>query len=193
MGTTALFAELVVGGVLTLTWMGLLAMTFLGPARIAPLLNGSTLTTGFLLAVAYALGVVFDRLWDSLLEVTGLQRWLRGKYVGRKVEEMSETDRMRCRVFGSDPKTAVEFVNYHRSRMRVARATFFNSVLITGAGLALLGVHYGGLGTAEFAMAAGAGGALCIASGLAMWKLARTHDQVLYIVSMEVAEKSRVQ
>ena len=52
MGTTALFAELLVGGILTLTWIALLAMTFLGPSRFTPLLAGSPLTTGLFLALA---------------------------------------------------------------------------------------------------------------------------------------------
>jgi hypothetical protein len=114
MGTTALFAELVVGGLLTLTWIALSVMTFLGPSRLAPLADSSPVAAAFLLAVAYALGVVFDRVWDWLLDATGLQRWLRAR---RRDVQDSATDRQRRRVYGGDPKTAVEFVNYHRSRM----------------------------------------------------------------------------
>lgn len=53
MSTTAIFAELVVGGVLTLTWMTLIAMTILDPTRITPLLQSSYLGTAFFFAVAY--------------------------------------------------------------------------------------------------------------------------------------------
>jgi len=182
MGTTALFAELVVGGVLTLTWMVLLAMAALGPSRILPLLDVSSLTAGFLLAVAYALGVVFDRVWDFLLEVSGLQVWFRGR--PGPPGPVSEADRQRRRVFGAHPKTAVDFVNYHRSRMRVARACLFNFALITLSGLTLLAVRYGGVGTAEFALAGVTGLVLSAASALALWKLGRTHDRVLEIVSI---------
>ena len=104
MGTTALFAELVVGGVLTLTWMLLLAMTALGPFRFTPLPEISpTLTAGLLFAVAYALGVIFDRVWDFLLDVTGLQIWFRG---GSQVAmPMSEPDRKSGAVFlGQTPR-----------------------------------------------------------------------------------------
>ena len=111
MGTTALFAELVVGGVLTLTWIFILAMTALGPSRFTPLLEiPPTLTAGLLFAVAYALGVVFDRVWDLLLDVTGLQVWFRGGI--QTTIPVSESERKRRRVYGADAKTAVEFVNY---------------------------------------------------------------------------------
>jgi hypothetical protein len=183
MGTTVLFAELVVGGVLALTWMLLLAMTALGPSRLVPLLQGSPLAAGFLLALAYAVGVVFDRVWDFLLDITGIQVWLRGRYVA--VARVSETERKRRRVFGADPKTAVEFVNYHRSRMRVARASFFNFALITASGWALLAVRGEGVGTTEFVLVGIGGGILCAASALALWKLGRTHDRVLDIISVE--------
>ncbi len=183
MGTTALFAELVVGGVLTLTWMLLFAMTALGPSQVTPLLPVSSLTAGFLLALAYALGVVFDRVWDFLLDVTGLQAWFRGRPGPRG--RLSEEDRRRRRVFGADPKTAVDFVNYHRSRMRVARASLFNFAMITLSGLSLLAVRYGGVGTTEFALAAVTGLGLCAASALALWKLGRTHDRVLEIIWIE--------
>ena len=185
MGTTALFAELAVGGVLTLTWMFLLAMTALGPPRVSPLLAMTTspLTAGFLLAVAYALGVVFDRVWDFLLDVTGLQGCFRGQPGPTAV--VSEAERKRRQVFGAHSKTAAEFVNYHRSRMRVARASLFNFALITVNGLVLLAVRYGGVATAEFALAGVAGSGLCAASALALWNLGRSHERVLEIVSVE--------
>src|SRR5450755_716750 len=98
MGTTALFAELVVGGVLTLTWMSLLAMTALGPFRFTPLLEiPPTLTAGLLFAVAFALGVVFDRVWDLLLDMSGLQVWFRGGI--QETIPVSESERKRRRVF----------------------------------------------------------------------------------------------
>jgi hypothetical protein len=135
------------------------------------------------LTVAYALGVVFDRVWDFLLDVSGLQAWLRGE-PGQK-GTVSAIDRQRRRVFGADPRTAVEFVNYHRSRMRVARASLFNFALITASGLALIAVRYGGIATREFVLTALAGAVLCSASALALCKLGRTHDRVLEIVSTE--------
>lgn len=187
MGTTALFAELVVNGVLTLTWMFLLAMTVLGPSRFTPLLDiPPTLTASLLLAVAYTLGVVFDRVWDLLLDVSGLQAWFRGDF--QAATPVSKSEHMRRRVFGADAKTAVEFVNYHRSRMRVARASLFNFTLITASGLTLLAVRCGGAGTVEFALAAVTGGLLCAASALAFRSLGRTHERVLEIVSDKEAK-----
>lgn len=88
-------------------------------------------------------------------------------------------------MYGADPKTAVDFVNYHRSRMRVARASFFNFALISVSGMSLLAIRYGGVETAEFALAAAGGCILCYASTLALWKLGRTHDRVMGIISMD--------
>jgi hypothetical protein len=181
MGTTALFAELLVGGILTLTWIALLAMTFLGPSRVTPLLAGSPLTTGLFLALAYALGVVFDRVWDALLDVKGFQGWLRHR-TGPS-EKVRAAEELRRNVFGKDAKIAAEFVNYHRSRMRVARASLFNFALITVSGMALLAVRFGGIGTAEFTLAGVAGGLLCSASALAFYELARNYERVLEISS----------
>lgn len=187
MGTTALFAELVVGGVLTLTWMFFVAMAALGPGRFASFLEvPPTLTAGLLLVLAYTLGVVFDRVWDFVLDVSGLQAWFRGS--PQTAMPVSEMELKRRRVFGADAKTAVEFVNYHRSRMRVARASLFNFALITASGLTLLGVRYGGPGTVEFVFAAVTGSLVCAASALAFRNLGRTHDRVLEIVSVEEDE-----
>lgn len=183
MGTTALFAELVVGGILSLAWIILLIMTAVGPSRVTPLLDSSSLTAGLCLALAYSLGVVFDRVWDFLLDVSGLQSWIRG--LNQTPKPISKSDLQRRRLFGADPKTAVDFVNYHRSRMRVARASFFNFVLITLSGLSLLAVRYGEIATAEFAMACLGGSVLCAAATLALRKLGRTHDRVVGIISAD--------
>jgi hypothetical protein len=182
MGTTALFAELVVGGLLTLTWIILFALAALGIDRAIPTWTTSPLVVGFLLAVAYALGVVFDRLWDWTLDVTGLQKWVRTRPKGAVDTDL---DRQRRRVFGADPKVAAEFINYHRSRMRVARASLFNFALITAGGLTLVGVRFGGVWTTEFATIGILGALLTIASVLALKNLGRTHDRVLEIVSAE--------
>lgn len=181
MSTTALFAELVVGGILTLTWIGISAMTVVGSPQITRLFGGSSITVGILLALAYALGVVFDRVWDFLLDITGVQQWLRGR--SGPVEMQTENDRLRRRLFLADAKAAVDFVDYHRSRMRVARASVFNFGLITVSGMCFLAVRCGGVCTVEFALAGLGGVGLCGASGLALWKLTRSHDRVLRIVS----------
>lgn len=182
MGTTALFAELVVGGIQTLSWVVLLAMTALGPARVAPALEASSLNAVVALAFAYTLGVVFDRVWDWVLDATGLQKRLRGE---AGAEPASELDQRRRALYKADPKLAVEFIHYHRSRMRVARASLFNFALITISGLALVGTHFGGVQTTEFALVGVAGCAMCVASWLALRKLSRSHDQVVEVVTPE--------
>jgi hypothetical protein len=177
MGTTALFAELVVGGLLTLTWLALTVATVLGPSRFTSITDAPAVAAGLVLAVAYALGVVFDRVWDWVLDATGLQKWLRYR------PQVADTaaDRQRQKVYGADPKLAVEFISYHRSRMRVARASLFNFALITVSGLAPVGGSIRWVGTIEFALVGVAGAVLCVASFVALCKLGRTHDRVLQI------------
>lgn len=55
--------------------------------------------------------------------------------------------------------------------------------MITASGLALVGVRFGGVGTAEFAVVAAGGTLLTVASALAVRNLGRTHDRVLEIVA----------
>jgi hypothetical protein len=189
MGTTALFAELVVGGVLTLTWMFLLAVTALGPTPFRPLLDvPPPLAVGMFLIAAYTVGVVFDRVWDVLLEKTKLQKWFLGD--SQANIDMTEMEQKRRRVYGKDAKTAVDYVSYQRTRMRVARASLFNFILITASGSLLLGVRYGGVGTAEFALTAVIGVVLIAASAIALFNLERRHERVLDIIYIEEAPSS---
>lgn len=142
-----------------------------------------TMATALLLVLAYALGVMFDRVWDFLLDAFGLQIWFRG---GPQASGPSSYwEKKRRRVFGADAKTAVEFVNYHRTRVRVARASLFNFTLIALSGMALLLVRFGGIATLEFALVGLTGALLCAASALALRNLGRGHDRVLVVFSVE--------
>jgi hypothetical protein len=179
MNMTGVVAELVVGGLQSLIWLTFVAMTIFGPTQVAGVLEkNSSLSAVFLVALSYALGVVFDRVWDSLLEITGVDALIRK---GAKTE--TEGDRVRAKIFGSDPKNAVAFVEYNRSRMRVARASFFNFLLITITAYVLIAIHCGCGVTKEGLGVICGGSVLCVAAAWAYCNLRRTYDRVLRVAA----------
>jgi hypothetical protein len=124
MNLTALIAELFVGGVLCAVWLLLLFGAFIDISPLLAFAKDNALGGTVLFSVfAYALGVVFDRVWDDVL-----------KRFDDKIEKGEFPDKetlrqARQRVFGSAGDGA-EFVNYIRSRMRIARAVFCNGLFI---------------------------------------------------------------
>ncbi|RJP61392.1 MAG: hypothetical protein C4541_01960 [Candidatus Auribacter fodinae] len=123
MNTTALFVELLVGGVQSLVWICLISLFWFEPVRIVALLKQESIaSSAILLMFAYALGVIFDRVWDVLL-----------KPVDHHIRKtmISDLDKLlgiRSRLFAQD-SSHIMFVEYIRTRMRVSRATLCNSLL----------------------------------------------------------------
>jgi hypothetical protein len=118
--TTAVFAEILVGGVEALIWV---ALTIAQPSKadyqaIAKLHNWATSIAPVLLAVAYALGIVVDRVADSLFK----------KIFGKT----SDPSNLRLQVLARGDKVT-DFLEYIRSKIRVARVTTLNLALITVA------------------------------------------------------------
>jgi hypothetical protein len=190
---TAVIAELVVGGLLSLTWLALIAMAVLGPSRVTSVLDNSSLSAVFLVGLSYPLGVVFDRVWDVLLDVTGLDPWIRrasGTNRAGAKYRASDNDRLKRNIYDKDPKNAAAFLEYNRGRMRVARACLFNFPLITIAGLLLIGVHFGGMGTKEFVLVFFAGVGLTYAAWTAYKDLRRMYDRVLRVAGGDVNEEA---
>jgi len=123
MTTTALIAELVIGGIQTLGWFALLAMLWIPPARLITVIRTLNATEGVLLFVlAYGTGVVFDRLWDALLYP--YHRHIKA----RALKKPGMIPKFRFLLFSGDPVRA-NFMEYLRSRMRVARSTLCNSAM----------------------------------------------------------------
>lgn len=133
MTTTALFAELVVGGVQTMGWLFILATLWHSPGRLLSVVRPLSAAEGFILLVfAYALGVVFDRLWDAALKPIS-QRLKKSI-----LKHPNRADRIRAQLFSTDQPQAA-FIDYIRSRLRVTRATLCNSLL---AALISASVHF---------------------------------------------------
>jgi len=188
MSTTAVFAELVVGGLQTMVWMTLLLVLVFGKPAAVPSLGSWPVDAGVVLAFAYAIGVVFDRLWDVLLDRTGVNRWIRGS---AKSQALSPTDLLRRNVFRRDAAIAAEFVNYNRSRMRVARASMFNFLLLTIAGAALARRLDVADPAKTSAVVLIAGGLLTFVAGLAFWSLGKSYERCLRIVGVDEGDELR--
>lgn len=130
MATTALVAEILIVGLQAAAWIALFVgwlVDFRRPLNVVP--DGyEALGIAAVLAASYALGIVVDRTSDSLFE------WI-AKLVNRASHAKGGAIAgMRLALMRIDDGVA-RFLEYQRSRMRVARATVFNLPLIvlTGA------------------------------------------------------------
>ncbi len=138
METTAVFAEIIVIGIQACVWLALLVAWAFGADWIdlEGLKGWEALATIFAVAVAYTLGVVVDRVADFVDDpvlrwTRNLAAWLGGK---RATKGPAETSRARFRESRVRVLHAVgalaAFLEYQRSRQRIARGTLFNLPLI---------------------------------------------------------------
>ncbi len=122
-----LIAELLISGLLTLTWsvLGLAFFIGLNPMLTAIPQMGIAGVT-ILALYCYIIGIVTDRIWDILTKPT--DRRIRRTYF--------ETDDVlnagRSRVLATNAER-FQFFDYIRMRMRVTRAVVCNAPLITAA------------------------------------------------------------
>ena len=120
MSTTAVFSEILAIGIQTTVLVG---MAFAALVDVGPAVSGAqgweAALTVVLLASAYVLGVVADRIADSLL-----------KPLRNAVSEHdpAEHTAMRRRVLEKESPLST-FLEYQRSRMRLMRGTILNLTL----------------------------------------------------------------
>jgi hypothetical protein len=126
MSTTSLFAEILIVGLEALVWIGLLvtAVGGLGWTEHLPSKDWATPATLALLAAAYVLGVLIDRASDSLL--SGVDARVRRRLVAPGQPPVNE---LRLRIMMASNEVT-RFIEYIRSRIRIARSTTVNLVLI---------------------------------------------------------------
>ena len=137
MVTTAVFAEIVVGGLEAEAWMSLFVLAIFGSSwiHLGAVHDWVALITLLVLAAAYVLGVMIDRVADTFL-VRLLGRLL----PPRPVDRPAPIEVMRMTLLTKDD-AAARFLDYQRSRMRVARATVFNLVALLPALVLFLSVQ----------------------------------------------------
>ena len=131
MATTAVFAEILIVGLEVEAWLALAVLTVFGTEWIEldQLKDFATLLTLLVLALAYVLGIIADRLADTLLD--RFERTRPGKRVKKRLSKRQRLPQepglatMRMTVMAaSDGMT--RFLDYQRSRWRIARATVLN-------------------------------------------------------------------
>jgi hypothetical protein len=130
--TTAVFAEILIVGLQVEAWLALVLLSVFGTKWIDldQISDFAALVTVLVLALAYVLGIVADRLTDTMLNrVERTRRKERFKNLPVKVSKMRMTV-----MHESDGMT--RFLDYQRSRWRIARATVVN-VGLTGLAAAL--------------------------------------------------------
>jgi len=138
--TTAVFAEILIVGLEAAAWLALLILGVLGRSGVDVhgLKGWDALVTIVVVAGVYALGIVVDRISDSL------GRWLESTSFGKRFDTYvdlkgdgvlpEDTREKRFAVMQSGGGMA-QFLEYQRSRLRVARASFVNLALALPSGL----------------------------------------------------------
>jgi hypothetical protein len=135
--TTAVFAEILIIGLEVEAWLAFLLLSVFGSEwlfELHGLQDFATLLTLVVLALAYVLGIIVDRLADTLadwFEDTDVGDLVKKKMMRKEEAPTDEDPRkpkvatMRMTVMAaSDDLTP--FLDYQRSRWRIARATVLN-------------------------------------------------------------------
>lgn len=194
MSTTAVFAELLVGGLQTLAWLGLVVMLILGPSSFQSVTKAPYLSVIGIVAIAYPVGVLFDRVWDLLLKRLGIEGWLEDVTKESARAELSEQKdeffQTRIKILRSDPKIAVDVIHYNRSRMRVARASMFNMLLITVTAFVAAVVHFPH--TRVIVLIGVIGGLVFSVSGVAYYDLKKSYYVFLGLLSLGETQRKMI-
>ena len=129
MNTTTLIVEILISGILTCLWLLLGIITAFSPGfLLGAAKNYPEAFAALAIALAYTVGVTFDRLWDVFTKP--FDEKIRRSYFPSD----DQLTTVRMQLFGR--ATALQgYMEYIRSRMRIARAAMCNLPLIGLAGL----------------------------------------------------------
>lgn len=135
MATTAVFTEILVVGLQVEAWIVLAVLSVFGTewVDLAEVKDFAALVTVIVVALAYVLGIVVDRLADTLLD--GFEKTKRGKGIkwrmskNRKLAKPTKLSKMRMAVM-HESEGMSRFLDYQRSRWRVARGTVVNLAIL---------------------------------------------------------------
>lgn len=132
MATTAIFAEILIVGLQVEAWIALIVLDVFGDDWIdsGRLSDFAALVTILVLATAYILGILIDRVADSFFSTIEWKRagvWL-NRVFGKCSQSLRTPEKvsiMRLTVM-KDGGEIGSFLDYQRSRMRIARGTVLN-------------------------------------------------------------------
>lgn len=122
---TAMFVEVLVVGIGFLTALGILGSAIAGPhnSRQLTALAGTPLAAGAALAFAYAIGILIDRVADTVL--APVRRRLRAQSFP------TSSAYARARIALTEIPTLAARADYARSRLRICRGWILDSILLT--------------------------------------------------------------
>ena len=129
MKTTAIFAELLIVGLQAIVWLIFAGLVFFevsafDAALFDELKSWAALITIFVLSFSYVIGIIIDRVADSLFN--HVDRRLRNKYLIKSKQPVAV---MRLYIMSKNEGVS-DFLDYVRSRLRLARSTVLNVILI---------------------------------------------------------------
>ena len=135
MTTTAIFAEILIVGIVAIAaCLGVIASAIgLDLSWLQAYKDWSLGATLGVIALAYPLGIAFDRISDSAFK--RVEKPLIRPKLGKLGEE-----EMRFRVWAAAPDRTISFLDYARSRRRVARSVCLVSFVAVLAAL-VLGIY----------------------------------------------------
>jgi 4-hydroxybenzoate polyprenyltransferase len=138
MATTAVFAEIIVVGLAAEAWIAVLVLAIFDTqwVDLAAVNQWAALVTVLVVAAAYVFGIIVDRIADSLAKRTAaLIRKLRSK---ERPKPPVPFKQKRLVVLQRGGEGVTKFLEYQRSRQRVARGTVVNVLLAIPSVLAFL-------------------------------------------------------
>ena len=127
MNTTNLFVELVVIGVGALAWVVLLVLSVFGWDWVPTERVFSTTALIPLLSLVYVLGIVSDRIADSLFE-----HYCKKDLLKERFTEIDDYHMARREILLRSDRFS-DLLEYGRSRLRICRGWSLNSMLISVA------------------------------------------------------------
>ncbi len=143
MNTTSIFVELVVIGLHTAIWIGLIILTFTGHQSLDPEKLFTLNLALPILAITYILGILIDRASDAVLAAQDDR--LRSQNDFRGLPSFLS---MRFYIL-SKSSDVYEQLEYTRSRLRIARASVLNFAFTTVAAALFIWFQIGKALTAE--------------------------------------------
>jgi hypothetical protein len=154
MNTTSIFVELVVIGLHTAIWVGLIILTFTGHQNLDPERLFTLNLALPILAITYILGILIDRASDMVLAAQDDR--LRSQNDFRGLPPFLS---MRFYIL-SKSSDVYEQLEYTRSRLRIARASILNFAFTTVAAALFIWFQLGKALAAEYRVM------VCIAAAL---------------------------
>lgn len=133
MTTTNVFAELLIIGIETLAWIALLVCCLFGYAWIDFSIFNNLVIAIPLAAAAYVLGIMMDRVSDTLL--AGADHAIRRSVLGERAAESFA--QLRIYILAKSPFLSTD-LDYLRSRLRIMRSSIINFAFLAATGAAFI-------------------------------------------------------